>query len=443
MQPNLPAESATPSRPNPVARFFLWCSGSDPELLVTPSERTRQLGLGTLVVVPAVLALFAMTYALSTITTGWVVPILGGIVWAAIVFAFDRYVVSTLRKSSSIARDTFSPVFLTRLALAVFIGFLVAHPLVLLYFEDSIEGHLDAGRAERGAAIEASFVPRIAAVDQEISGLRQELEDKERLRLEAQGLLAREIGGIESEETTGRYGRGPVAEAQEELRRMAELDLERLASQLPAREAALEERRQRLEQDRARALAATPDVRDYIARTEALAELRQQSTAIATVQWFLIFFFVFVDTLPLVFKALTPRGPYDERLEVEELTARREADEARAGLTTVFSEIEKGRTRAGSEIARQEGLPHLWERLQGDLDRHQSEVRERLRTSEEAISTLDGEAGRLERESHDEMAATGARVTRTTLRRFERAFLDGEDRQSERVRDVEAAEAPA
>ena len=302
-----------------AGRFFLWCAGSDRELLRTPAEVTKHAGLGTLVLVPAVLALFAMTYAVSTLTRSWLVTSLAGLAWALIVFCFDRYVVSTFRKSPSLGRDLLSPIFLTRLVLAGFIGIIVAHPLVLLTFNDSVEARLDAEQAAALRRIDNAHGPAIEAARAELHSLRSSLEAREQQRLDAQTILMQELGGVGSARTTGRYGRGIAAEAQEGLRDMTAEDLERFRAELPAREGKIRERLTSLEASLLGEKEAAPQGRDYIARARVLETLSAESTAISTVRRFLILFFVFVDTLPVLFKALTPRGPYDELLALQEL----------------------------------------------------------------------------------------------------------------------------
>jgi len=164
-----PRSSSYPrnSRPrNGIASFFLWSAGSDLEVLdrVPRSETIKQIGYGTLVVVPAVLAFFAMSYALSTLTESRLIYLAGGFVWSLVVFCFDRFIVSTFRKSESTINDLTSMVFISRLAFAAFVGLLVAHPLVMLYFNDSIEERLAANGRQKVAAIETSAARRFQRV---------------------------------------------------------------------------------------------------------------------------------------------------------------------------------------------------------------------------------------------------------------------------------------
>jgi len=285
-----------------------------------------------LVLVPAVLALFAMTYAISTLTESWLLAGLTGLTWALIVFCFDRYAVSTSRRSNSLWRDLRSPIFLTRLVLAGFIGILVAHPLVLLTFDDSIEARLDTEQVAALQRIDRLHEPKLQAARDELQALRDALTAREQQRLDAQAVLMQELGGVGSERTTGRYGRGIAAEAQEGLRDMTAGDLEAYRAELPAREGEIRERMAGLEAQRRQALEAAPQARDYIARARVLQDLSAESATVATVHRFLILFFVFVDTLPVLFKTLTPRGPYDELLALQELRIRQEVSTERAGI---------------------------------------------------------------------------------------------------------------
>ncbi|MDX2071341.1 MAG: DUF4407 domain-containing protein, partial [Haliscomenobacter sp.] len=110
--------------------FFVWSAGSDREILdrTGRSEHVKHAGYGGLVLVPAVLGLFSMMYAVSTLTDKPFVYIGAGIVWACIVFTFDRFIVSTFRKSDSARKDLFSFLFLSRLLFSIGIGVLVSHP---------------------------------------------------------------------------------------------------------------------------------------------------------------------------------------------------------------------------------------------------------------------------------------------------------------------------
>lgn len=128
---------------NIVFSFFVWCAGCDRDALdlCSKKEQIKHALFGGLVLVPAILGFFSMTYALSTTfgDVGIIYPVLGGLVWAMIVFVFDRFIVSTFKKKDNILKDIFSIVFFFRLIFSIGIGITVSHPLLLLIFSETIE----------------------------------------------------------------------------------------------------------------------------------------------------------------------------------------------------------------------------------------------------------------------------------------------------------------
>lgn len=310
----------TDSQNNAAGRFFLWCAGADTDLLarLPRSETIKQIGFGTLVVVPAVLALFAMTYALSTLSPNPVIYGAGGLLWAAIVFCFDRFLVSTFRKSESVADDVSSAVFLSRIVLAGFVGMIVAHPLVMLYFSDSIDERLDVERRQKIAAIATTHDSQRTAVEERVLAVAAEIRRREDQRDLYQGQLVDEIDGVVSGRTTGVPGRGASAAEKKLQLERAEGELAAVRSRGLARIDTLRSQLDQIEASRQRAEETFHQSRDYLARVGALEALAHESPHIDRMQWFLILFFVFVDVLPILFKGLTPAGPYDERLRLVE-----------------------------------------------------------------------------------------------------------------------------
>lgn len=313
------------SRGGVGGRFFLWCSGADADLLarLPAFETTKQAGLGTLVVVPAVLALFAMTYALSTVSSQPLVYGGGGVLWAAIVFCFDRFLVSTFRKSGSVSRDVTSGVFLSRVVLAGFVGMIVAHPLVMLYFSDSIDERLDVERRSKVAALAQTHAGERTFVSERIAALAAEIAAREQARDAHQARLVDEIDGVVSGRTSGIPGRGASAQEKKLQLERAQLELTAVRARNLEAASALRAELGAMEAEHRRVEAAFHQARDYLARVGALEALAAESPHIDRMQWFLILFFVFVDTLPILFKGLTPAGPYDERLGLVEFKATR------------------------------------------------------------------------------------------------------------------------
>src|SRR5687767_3822367 len=83
---------------------FIWLSGADTSIIEKCPrhklyEKIKFSGIGALVLIPAVVGFFSMTYAVSTISNDPWVYYGGGLGWSLIVLAIDRLLVSTTNKS--------------------------------------------------------------------------------------------------------------------------------------------------------------------------------------------------------------------------------------------------------------------------------------------------------------------------------------------------------
>lgn len=308
--------------------FFVWSAGSDREILdrTGRSEHVKHAGYGGLVLVPAALGLFSMMYAVSTLTDKPFVYIGAGIVWACIVFTFDRFIVSTFRKSDSARKDLFSFLFLSRLLFSIGIGVLVSHPIVLLVFDDSLEQELFAMKEEGEKAIYAQYESTIDVVRNRDSTLKGEVELKLAERACKEKLLLFEMSGKDTTmncgTTSGMKQYGPRAsEIKEEIRYLNE-EIAALRNKNDVKIGDNTKEIAKLQSEREAKLKGFQDQfsYNYLAREVALERLEAKPVGGASVKWtkwFLIVFFVLVDILPVFFKASTKQGEYDRLMDKE------------------------------------------------------------------------------------------------------------------------------
>ena len=97
----------------------------------------KTLGLGGVLLATLVLASLAAGYAIYTVFDNWVYAIGFGIIWGLIIFNFDRFLVSTMRKYGISKRKQLW-MAVPRLALALLIGFTIARPLEMKIFDKEI-----------------------------------------------------------------------------------------------------------------------------------------------------------------------------------------------------------------------------------------------------------------------------------------------------------------
>ena len=123
-----------------MKNFFLWLSGVDKKILskCSDGEKTKYVGYGTLVLIPAITGIFSMTYAISTITQNTTVIVFAAIIWFFFILFVDRFIVSTLYKSKHTNIWNYIVSVFLRYLFATFVGITVAHPLVLLVFNKNI-----------------------------------------------------------------------------------------------------------------------------------------------------------------------------------------------------------------------------------------------------------------------------------------------------------------
>lgn len=308
--------------------FLVWCAGSNPALLekCPRSEHIKHAGYGALVLIPAVLSLFTMTYAISTVTEHWYIYVPAGIVWAAIIFFADRFLVSSFRKANNLRlpgfrqrhtdmlnlrHDLFSFAFLSRFILSAFIGVGIAHPFVLLYFHHDIEQIMSSNKvlAEKNIRMEHDTQSRelegaIASQEDYVKCLRKLLiYEQSDVKIQTDCGTTSGIPGFKKRAETIQE---QLAQAEGELNDLYRRDSLNKATGEMLKLAELEKYRSAFSNG-------------YIARENALVQLENMEGSNArAVKYFIIIFLILIDTLAVSWKALAKRGPYDDYLHVIE-----------------------------------------------------------------------------------------------------------------------------
>ncbi|MGB1874779.1 MAG: DUF4407 domain-containing protein [Akkermansiaceae bacterium] len=140
------SESMTHHKSSTWKRAFFWLSGAGTETLEQcPNwEQRKYVAYGATVLVPCVFAFIACSYALSTLTeNNWVIfPVAA--VWSFIIMAIDRALLASYRPFLSPLKKFGQ--FSLRFVVACLMGLTIAHPLVLLMFQDTVSGVIEEDR---------------------------------------------------------------------------------------------------------------------------------------------------------------------------------------------------------------------------------------------------------------------------------------------------------
>lgn len=334
-----------------ISNFFIWCAGSDTQLLshCSQKERNKHIGFGSLVLIPAVLAFVSMSFALSTIQGFENSPFLhylGGFIWALIIFSFDRFIVSTHVRKKDNKSELKSPAFFLRFGFALILGIVISHPLVMLYFDGSIQDQIAENVVQQREVIQKKYDHRISNVENQLFYLDSLEQQKEQERNAQAVVVSKEIDGevIKNAKgqivTTGLYGKGPSAENKIQHLQKIQLELEELKRNNLQKKELLTQEIVLLKMQQDSTIKAYSIAPDYLKRELALEQLKEKNSIVVLTQNLLILLFILVDILPFIFKTFSPFGMYDRiALDDELLIHEMDPSSRREYLQKVYQEI--------------------------------------------------------------------------------------------------------
>ena len=143
--------------PSIFKRVFFWLSSAGSETLEQcPNwEQRKYVAFGATVLVPCLFAFIASAYAISTLTDNqWAIYGVAT-VWAFIIMTIDRALLASYRAFMSPLKKMGQ--FLLRFVVAGLMGLTIAHPLVLLLFNDTITGVIEKERAAEVLVLKDRF----------------------------------------------------------------------------------------------------------------------------------------------------------------------------------------------------------------------------------------------------------------------------------------------
>jgi len=300
-----------------LQRFFIFCSGADTDILETCSngERNKYAGIGATVFFTAVMAFIASGYALYTVFDNIYTSIFFGLIWGLLIFNLDRYIVSTIKK-----RDSFKSELLQaapRIVLAIIIAIVISKPLEMKIFEKEINQVLleekNAMTLENKEQLALQYTPTIESLNQDITNLKNEVEQKE---AETNALYDTYIAEAEGTAGTKLLGKGPVYAEKREKHDTYLAELQQLKQTNANKIAVIENQIAGLNTDYDKAVSTSQPVIDgfdgLMARINALNKLPWLPS------FFIFLLFLAIETAPIIAKLLAPKGEYDYKFEEQE-----------------------------------------------------------------------------------------------------------------------------
>jgi len=303
-----------------LKNFFWLCSGANRPLLEKcPTEGSKYVGIGATIFFTGVFAALAGAYALYTVFENYFVASLFGLVWGLMIFNLDRYIVSSMRKEGNAKKEFYTA--LPRIVLALLISLVIAKPLEMKIFEKEINSELELMEqksfAEKETEIKRRYTTEQQAINLEINNLKSEIDNKTAIRDELRNLAQQEADGTGG---SMRRNAGPIYKIKKADADRVQAELEELVNENQLLIASNHEKLKDIDAIIAQEIQTLErgNLSGPAARMDALSNITSKSEAIWLANWFIILLFIAVETAPVFVKLISPRGPYDHLLLIEE-----------------------------------------------------------------------------------------------------------------------------
>lgn len=315
-----------PGRKKSEFSFLWWCAGAHQDLLRQhPSEHSKYSGLGGVILATFVLAAISSGYAVYTVFGNWIWTIAFGLIWGLIIFNFDRFLVSTMRKYG-VSRRKQIWMAMPRIALAILIGITIARPLELKIFEKEIDtrvvenNHRKMQMNDSLLNIENQALLQNAQSERDrLTARKQNIEDTlHRLQQayvqEADGTGGSMQRGIEN---ITRMKQAAYLNAQKQFAP----ELQQLNFDIRAQDSILASTNAAIQGQRKNYQATTAANVGFLERNKALSDLADEESSVFWTSLLLSLLIILIEVGPILSKLIMPIGPYDIALAKEELTS--------------------------------------------------------------------------------------------------------------------------
>src|SRR6516165_559774 len=384
--------------------FLLYVAGVDPESILTVPDRARYSSMGAVILLTASAAAASLTIALSLVFPhhGWAVFLPAGLLWGAVVFNFDRWIVSSIDYGPLSAGDTGpsrrwarvskTVQFLVRFIMAALVGLVISEPIVLAIFGPEIDQQLTAQHVAdtktQTAQIDAAAARQIAILNQPVTVAKKNLAVATRKANLAHKIYLCELTAqchLPPGEVTGVAGLGPQTTQDlilwrqaERAQNKAQQAFDQTSKRQTAKIAAINAQTKILVANATKTIDADNGL---LARERALDTLTRQNPGFLIRRLLLWMALMFIDLAPVLLKTFSPPTLYE--------TLQRGAA-VRAGRTTMTeAAADADHESAKKAVTREFGLKT--HRLAAETEFHRRVVE--VRPASPAAGYAGGTAG--------------------------------------------------
>lgn len=340
------------------SNFLWWCAGAHQQLLKQfPSEHSKYSGLGGVILATFVLAAVSSGYAIYSIfnSIGW--TFVFALIWGLIIFNFDRFLVSTMRKYGVSPRKQ-AWMAVPRVALALLIGVTIARPLELKIFEKEIDTKVVENIHKKIQLNDSLLQAENKALMQTTEAERNRLIGR---KLTIEDTLHRlQQSYVQEADGTGGSGRRGIENltrlkmnAFETARQQYSPELAQLQVDIAKQDSILAGAKAGLEDKRKQYEAAAKANVGFLERNKALSDLSSEESSVFWTSLLLSLLIILIEVGPIVSKLIMPVGPYDIALAKEELTQMAAAENEMRKDKELTSEKKKAFYRKQKEVSDQ------------------------------------------------------------------------------------------
>jgi hypothetical protein len=325
--------SGTSKKRGDRSNFLWWCAGAHQKLLQQfPSEQTKYAGLGGVLLATLVLAALSSGYAIYSVFGNVLWTVAFAAIWGLIIFNFDRFLVSTMRKYGvSKSRQVWMAI--PRLALALLIGLTIARPLELKIFEKEIavkmqeNQHHKIQRNDSLLQIENKHLIETAEVErQRLTARKNGIEDT---------LSRLQNAYVQEADGTGGSGQRGIErltrmkmDAYKQAQTQFDPEIKSLDSNLKSQDSIISAAQSGLEARRKDYATTTAANMGFLEKNKALSDLSDEEPSVWWTSILLSMLIILIEIGPILSKLIMPVGPYDIALAKEELLQMAEDENA-------------------------------------------------------------------------------------------------------------------
>lgn len=332
---------------NHSSKFLWWCSGAYQKLLSQyPSEHVKYSGIGGVILATFILAGLSSGYAIYSVFGNMYWTFLFAFIWGLVIFNFDRFLVSTMRKygvSTSKQIQTALP----RFFLALLIGLTIARPLELKIFEKEIDVKVAENRHKKMLLndsllqLENKNILQTAQAERlRLTGRKSALEDT---------LHRLQQGYVQEADGTGGSGKRGIEnitrlkmDAYNNALQQYTPELLQLQPQISMQDSILNSLLATTEIKRKGYEAELQNKVGFLERNKALSDLSNEESSVYWANFFVSLLIILIEIGPILSKLIVSIGPYDIALAKMELLQMAESeDEMRRDKELLFDKLKK------------------------------------------------------------------------------------------------------